>query len=88
VPRLYAGIVYGDQNLLPQRAQRTTEEDQVLPLMTLIFGKQIFVPVTVHSCYRTYILGWLYSLLVLSDIYFWLVYKHSALSDVCATFVY
>jgi len=67
VPRLYVGIVHGDQNLLPQRAQRTTEEDQVLPLMTLIFGKQIFVPVTVHSCYRIYILGWFDGPLVLSE---------------------
>jgi hypothetical protein len=81
VSRLYVGIVYGDRNLLPQRAQRTTEEDQVLPLMTLIFGKQIFGPVysllvlsdrylgrfTVYSCYRTDNLGWFDGPLVLSE---------------------
>jgi hypothetical protein len=58
VPRLYVAIVYGDQNPLPQRVQKTTEKNQGLPLMTLILGKQVFwAGFTAHACYRTHNLG-------------------------------
>ena len=67
MPRLYVRIVYGGHDLFTTEGAEATEKNQRLAADDVILGKQIMCRFTVHSRYRTLVLGRFYSSRVLSD---------------------